>query len=135
MDCPPSPHAGRIGLFAIGLDVYWQQFPGLKERLQGHLGAVEERLTAAGAEVIAAGLMDTAAGAAEAGGLFARSDLDLMVCHVATYATASQVLPVAQRAKVPVLVLNPTFAVGHVSRREPVCFHRRLAQGLHYILS
>src|SRR5271157_2255910 len=31
--------------------------------------------------------------------------------------------------------VNPTFAVGHVSRREPVCFHRRLAQGLHYILS
>jgi L-arabinose isomerase len=102
----PSQHAGRVGLFAIGLDVYWQQFPGLKDRLQGYLRAVEERLRAAGAEVIAAGLVDTASGAAEAGGLFARSDLDLIVCHVATYATSSQVLPVVQRAKVPVLVLN-----------------------------
>jgi L-arabinose isomerase len=102
----PSPPAGRIGLFAIGLDVYWRQFPGLKERLEGYLRVVEERLAAAGAEVIPAGLVDTAPGAAAAGGLFARSDLDLMVCHVATYATSSQVLPVVQRAKVPVLVLN-----------------------------
>ena len=102
----PSPPAGRIGLFAIGLDVYWRQFPGLKERLEGYLRVVQERLAAAGAEVIPAGLVDTAGGAAEAGALFARSDLDLIVCHVATYATSSQVLPVVQRAKVPVLVLN-----------------------------
>lgn len=25
----------RIGLFGIGLDVYWPQFAGLKERLEG----------------------------------------------------------------------------------------------------
>jgi L-arabinose isomerase len=99
-------YKGRIGLFAIGLEAYWQQFPGLKERLQGYLREVEERLAAAGAEVVTAGLVDTAPGASDAGGLFARSDLDLMVCHVATYATSSQVLPVVQRAKVPVLVLN-----------------------------
>jgi L-arabinose isomerase len=106
MDATTSQRAGRVGLFAIGLDVYWQQFPGLRERLQGYLREVQERLTATGAEVIAAGLVDTAAGAAEAGSLFARSDLDLIVCHVATYATSSQVLPVVQRAKVPVLALN-----------------------------
>ena len=29
----------RIGLFGIGLDVYWPQFAGLKERLEGYLGA------------------------------------------------------------------------------------------------
>lgn len=97
---------GRIGVFAIGLQAYWQQFPGLHERLQGYLRVVEERLAAAGANVITAGLVDTAPGAADAGSLFARSDLDLIVCHAATYATSSQVLPVVQRAKVPVLVLN-----------------------------
>ena len=29
----------RIGLFGIGLDAYWPQFPGLKERLEGYLAA------------------------------------------------------------------------------------------------
>jgi L-arabinose isomerase len=95
--------AGRIGLFAIGLEAYWQQFPGLKERLESYLRVVQERLPG---DVIPAGLVDTAMGAADAGALFARSDLDLIVCHAATYATSSQVLPVVQRAKAPVLVLN-----------------------------
>ena len=26
----------RIGLFGIGLDTYWPQFAGLKERLEGY---------------------------------------------------------------------------------------------------
>ena len=32
--------------------------------------------------------------------------MDLLFCYVGTYATASQVLPVVQRAKAPVVVLN-----------------------------
>ena len=98
--------AGRIGVFGIGLAAYWPQFPGLKERLEGYQSLVEAKLAALGVEVISAGLVDTAPAAAEAGRKFASSDLDLIVCYVATYATSSQVLPVVQRAKVPVLVLN-----------------------------
>jgi L-arabinose isomerase len=30
----------RIGLFGIGLDTYWPQFSGLKERLEGYLDTV-----------------------------------------------------------------------------------------------
>ena len=98
--------AGRIGVFGIGLAAYWPQFPGLKERLEGYQSLVEAKLAALGVEVISAGLVDTAPAAAEAGRKFASSDLDLIVCYVATYATSSQVLPVVQRAKIPVLVLN-----------------------------
>gem|GEM_PF-3780103 len=34
----------RIGLFGIGLDAYWPQFPGLKERLEGYIARVADRL-------------------------------------------------------------------------------------------
>jgi L-arabinose isomerase len=95
-----------VGVFGIGLAAYWDQFAGLKERLHGYQRKVEDRITAAGAEVVSGGLVDTPGAAAEAGQLFASSDLDLLVCYVATYATSSQVLPVVQRSKVPVLVLN-----------------------------
>ncbi len=101
---PPLP--ARIGLFAIGLEAYWDQFPGLRERLQGYLHELEQRLAASGATVVSAGLVDTAPRATEAGALFSSSDLDLIFCHAATYATSSQVLPVVQRARVPVVVLN-----------------------------
>lgn len=97
---------GRIGVFGIGLQAYWTQFPGLKERLEGYQQEVESRLSETGAEVISAGLVDTAPRAREAGEMFARAMPDLMVCYVGTYATSSQVLPAVQVARVPTLVLN-----------------------------
>ena len=30
----------KIGLFGIGLDTYWPQFDGLKDRLEGYLNEV-----------------------------------------------------------------------------------------------
>jgi L-arabinose isomerase len=96
----------NIGVFGIGLEAYWAQFQGLKEKLEGFQHQVETNLSSAGARIISAGLVDSHAAAQSAGDLFATSDLDLLVCYVGTYATSSTVLPVAQRARVPVLVLN-----------------------------
>ncbi len=97
---------GRVGFFGIGLAAYWSQFPGLKERLEDSQREVGARLNGFGVEVIPAGLVDTAQAAAAAGELFASAGLDLLICYVGTYATSSQVLPVVQRAKAPVLILN-----------------------------
>lgn len=99
---PPA----RIGVFGIGLAAYWPQFEGLKERLEGYQGIVEAQLRQFGGQVVSAGLVDTAPGAEAAGELFIRQNVDLIVCYVATYATASQVLPAVQRVNRPVLVLN-----------------------------
>ncbi|MGC9950247.1 MAG: L-fucose/L-arabinose isomerase family protein [Bryobacteraceae bacterium] len=96
----------RIGIFGIGLAAYWPQFPGMQERLEGYQRAVEDRVRGFGAEVLSAGLVDTPEGARAAGQLFHREDVDLILCYVATYATSAQVLPVVQKARAPVLVLN-----------------------------
>jgi L-arabinose isomerase len=63
-------------------------------------------LTALGADVVSAGLVDTAPAACAAGDRFAAHNVDLIVCYVATYATSAQVLPAVQRRRAPVLVLN-----------------------------
>jgi L-arabinose isomerase len=99
-------YEGRVGVFGIGLAAYWPQFSGLKERLEGYQREVEDRIGRLGSQVVSAGLVDTAERAADAGQLFAGGCVDLIVCYVGTYATSSQVLPVVQRSKVPVLVLN-----------------------------
>ncbi|MBT3345082.1 MAG: L-fucose/L-arabinose isomerase family protein [Gemmatimonadetes bacterium] len=96
----------RVGVFGIGLAAYWDQFEGLKDRLEGYQSDVESRLASCGVQVISAGLVDTAPGARQAAQLFAREAVDLIICYVATYATSSQVLPVVQGRRVPVLVLN-----------------------------
>ena len=96
----------RIGLFGIGLDSYWPQFPGLKERLEGYLSVVYGKLGRDGVEIVNLGLIDTVPKAFEAGHAFRREDVDLIFLHVTTYALSSTVLPVVQRSKVPVIILN-----------------------------
>jgi L-arabinose isomerase len=96
----------RVGVFGIGLAAYWPQFEGLRERLEGYQRGIEDRLAGMGAEVVSAGLVDTAQAARQAGATLAASRLDLVLVYAATYATSSQVLPVVQAADVPVLVLN-----------------------------
>ena len=98
--------SARVGIFGIGLAAYWPQFAGMKERLEGYQRAVESRVRGFGAEVVSAGLVDTPEGARDAGEHLRREDVDLILCHVATYATSSQVLPVVQKSQAPVLVLN-----------------------------
>src|SRR5215471_3067110 len=101
----PAP-APKVGLFGIGLDAYWPQFPGLQERLQGYTARVAARLAGFGAEVVNLGLVDTPERAAIAGHEFRSADVDLIFLYVSTYALSSTVLPVVRRARVPVIVLN-----------------------------
>lgn len=96
----------KIGLFGIGLDAYWPQFKGLKERLIGYLEEVTRKLESNGAGIINLGLIDNPASAMEAGHKFRQADVDIIFLHVTTYALSSTVLPVVQRAKVPVIILN-----------------------------
>lgn len=96
----------KIGLFGIGLEAYWEQFEGLRDRLQGYVGVVEERLKSYDIEVVNLGLIDTPDKAFEAGHRFRQEDVDLIFLYVTTYALSSTVLPVVRRAKVPVIVLN-----------------------------
>ena len=95
-----------VGLFSAGLDAYWDQFAGLKERLEGYNRRIATRLEASGAEVVNLGLIDCPEKAAAAGHAFRQGDVDLIFLHVATYALSSTILPVVRRAKAPVVVLN-----------------------------
>ena len=96
----------KIGLFGIGLEAYWEQFQGLKKRLESYLEIVSNRIGEFGEEVINLGLIDTSQKAMEAGHQFRQADVDIIFLYVTTYALSSTVLPVVQRAKVPVIILN-----------------------------
>jgi L-arabinose isomerase len=96
----------RVGLFGIGLEAYWPQFKGLKKRLEGYLHIVQKKLERPGIEVISLGLIDSVPKAFDAGHKFREADVDLIFLYVTTYALSSTLLPVVQRAKVPVIILN-----------------------------
>jgi L-arabinose isomerase len=107
----------RLGLMGLGLDTYWPQFPGLKTRLESYLARIGVKLQRPGVEVVSLGLIDNPEQAYAAGREFRRADVDLIVLHPTTYALSSTVLPVVQRAKVPVLVLNlaPAAAIDYAA--------------------
>jgi len=107
----------RAGLFGIGLDTYWPQFKGLRERLQGYQRRIHQRLKRPGVEIVDAGLVDSPLKAREAAELFKTRDAQMIFLYVSTYALSSTVLPVVQKANVPVIVLNlqPVAAIDYES--------------------
>lgn len=101
------PHNSlKVGIFGVGLDVYWSQFKGLEARLRGYVEEVAQRVAKPGVEVVNMGLVDTPDKAFAVGHDLRRADVDLILLYVTTYALSSTVLPVVRRAKVPVIILN-----------------------------
>lgn len=96
----------KIGLFGIGLDTYWGQFDGLLDRLTGYQNFIADKMAQYGATVIDAGMVDSPEKAGTAVELLKKNDVDVVFLYVSTYALSSTVLPVAQKIKVPVIILN-----------------------------
>lgn len=117
MTSSPAPFPLRVGLFGIGLQAYWSQFEGLEERLVAYVSEVAGMIGRPGVEVVNLGLIDSPERAMSAGHEFRRADVDLIFLYVTTYALSSTVLPVVQRAKVPVVILNlqPAAAIDYAT--------------------
>jgi len=96
----------KAGLFGVGLDTYWAQFDGLLDNLKKYQHQIKTRIEASGVEVIDGGMVDNPAKAHAAADLFRSSDIEVLFLYVSTYALSSTILPVVQRAGVPVIILN-----------------------------
>ena len=107
----------RVGLVGLGLKAYWAQFEGLEGRLTGYVDKVAEKIGRDGVEVVNLGLIDTPQKGMQAGHQLRREDVDLLVIYATTYALSSTVLPMVQRAKVPVILVNlqPEAAIDYAS--------------------
>ena len=96
----------KIGLFGIGLDTYWSQFDGLLDNLKKYQEEIRTRITGFGVEVIDGGMVDNPVKARETADFLKSQDVEIVFLYVSTYALSSTVLPVAQRLKIPVIILN-----------------------------
>lgn len=95
----------RIGLYSVGLHAYWEQFPGLRDRLIKYGQFIEARMSQWG-DVFNYGLVDTEGEGRKAGEWMNERNVDLVFCHAATYSTSATVLPLHQINKAPVVFLN-----------------------------
>jgi L-arabinose isomerase len=107
----------KVGLFGIGLDTYWPQFEGLLERLEGYQQQIATKMESFGAEVVNVGLVDSPVVAREKAEVLKKEDVDILFLYISTYALSSTVLPVVQKVKCPVIILNiqPVAAIDYDS--------------------
>jgi L-arabinose isomerase len=107
----------KVGLFGIGLDTYWPQFEGLLERLEGYQQQIATKMESFGAEVVNVGLVDSPVVAREKAAVLKKEDVDILFLYISTYALSSTVLPVVQKVKCPVVILNiqPVAAIDYES--------------------
>ncbi len=109
------PAPARLGFFSLGHALYWPQFPGLQQELLASHGLVARRLAATGVELIDAGMSDSPERAAAIAEELQQADCDLLVGWLATYAPSADLLPIARRTRVPLVLaaLQPRSALDY----------------------
>ncbi|MEV7091157.1 L-fucose/L-arabinose isomerase family protein [Streptomyces sp. NPDC093085] len=114
---PAVARRPRVGLVAGGLGDYWPQFPDLLPQLRRSAARVAERMGEFDADVVDAGFISDAREGAEAAEKLRAAGCDLIVGFLTTYMTATMLVPVAQRADAPVLLINlqPSPAMDHAT--------------------
>jgi L-arabinose isomerase len=96
----------KAGLFSVGLNTYWGQFAGLKEKLTAYHARIASEIKTTGVELIDAGLVDDAETSRRAAELFARNDVEIIFLYISTYALSSTILPVVKNCGKKVIILN-----------------------------
>ncbi len=95
-----------VGLLGIGLHTYWPQFDGLLDKLTGYQKVVHHKLLDNHAKIIDVGIIDTCQKATDTAAIFLQEQVDIVFLVISTYALSHTVLPIAQKVKVPFVILN-----------------------------
>lgn len=96
----------NVGLVGMGLNTYWSQFEGLYERLCKYQKKIADSLTRPDISIINAGILDRPEEAKNIADVLSHENIEVLFVYISTYALSSTVLPLAQRLKVPIILLN-----------------------------
>lgn len=120
-----KPLTARAGIFGVGLDTYWKQFPGLLEELLAKKETLKRKLASHHLELFDFGMIDNAERAAEALPRIEAADLDILFVDMLTYATSATYGMIARRMQIPVILvaLQPLSALDyeHANTRMQLC--------------
>lgn len=96
----------NVCLVGIGLNTYWKQFEGLYERLNGYQERIAHKLESSKVNLLNAGIVDSPEKSVSVAENLRTENPDLLLIYISTYALSSTILPLVQRLKVPVIILN-----------------------------
>ena len=75
----------KIGVLTCGYFEYWRMYPTLREKVEGDLKVITDRIKATYPGAIFTGMVDTLDTAAEAGKMLKKADVDVVLLVYGTY--------------------------------------------------
>lgn len=95
----------HVGIFGVGFHKYWSQFDGLFEKLRHKLDVFVDRVKTRQVEVTNFGIVDDAASAYALLPKLKAANLDLVFCHMLTYATSASFGAIIRALDVPLVLV------------------------------
>jgi L-arabinose isomerase len=95
----------NIGILGVGFHKYWPQFDGLLDELTKKMNIFVERVKSHQVQVSSFGLADDAASAYEMLPKLKAARLDLVFCHMLTYATSASFGAIIRGLDIPVVLV------------------------------
>ena len=95
----------RIGVFGVGYERYWDQFPGLLDELLEKHTTIIEKIPDQNVTIIDFGMVDNAAKAYELVKLIEAANPDLIFCNMLTYATSGTFAIIIKSLDIPIVLV------------------------------
>lgn len=112
-----KPLDANVGVVSVGLDTYWQQFPGLIDKMREKTAKLVEFLKPHSVTVFDFGMVDNAASAYEKLPQIKAADLDVLFVDMVTYATSATFGAIIREMACPVVLvaLQPLAAMDYAN--------------------
>ncbi len=104
-DFEVSPSLTKIGVFGVGYETYWEQFPGLYEEIMQKQETFIQKIPDLGLKIIDFGMVDSPSKAYEAVKAMEAENLDLIFCDMLTYATSGTFGIIIKSIKAPIVLV------------------------------
>ena len=95
----------NIGIFGVGFHKYWSQFDGLLDELTNKLNIFIDRVKGYEVQVTSFGIADDAESAYAILPKLKAADLDLVFCHMLTYATSASFAAIVRGLDIPIVLV------------------------------
>jgi len=100
-----KPRYAKIAFFSVVHEVYFEQFEGLEESLNGYHRETIELVESNGVEVCDYGIIGSNKASFDAAAKINGANVDLIICNMITYATSSVFVPILQNCTAPMILL------------------------------
>ena len=105
MNISEKKDSPKIGVFGVGYEKYWEQFPGLYDELMEKHTAIINKIPADDTEVVDFGMVDTPQKAYDLVKKLQAANPDLIFCNMLTYATSGTFGIIIKSVSVPIIMV------------------------------